>query len=119
MSGKPVAAKKATAGASGAAKPAAAATKKAPAKASVPVKAAKAENPLFPKRTKNLRVGGAVRPTGRDLTRFVKWPRYVSAPLQRVSAPAPSRFIAQSARALCRVACASRRPLPHRVSALA
>ena len=85
MSGKPAAAKKATAGVGGAAKPAAAA-KKAPAKAA-PAKAAKVENPLFPKRTKNLRVGGAVRPAGRDLTRFVKWPRYVSAAVIPARAP--------------------------------
>jgi len=31
---------------------------------------------LFEKRPKNLRIGGTVQPT-RDLTRFVRWPRYI------------------------------------------
>jgi large subunit ribosomal protein L7Ae len=36
----------------------------------------KAKNPLFVKRVKNLRVGGDIQPK-RDLTRYVKWPKYV------------------------------------------
>lgn len=36
----------------------------------------KSKNPLFVKRTKNLRVGGDMQPK-RDLTRYVKWPKYV------------------------------------------
>lgn len=51
------------------------AAKKAPA--------APVENPLFPSRPKNFRVGGDVRPAGRDLTRFVKWPRYVRLQRQK------------------------------------
>merc|ERR1712167_123679 len=31
---------------------------------------------LFEKRPKNLRIGGTVQPK-RDLTRFVRWPRYI------------------------------------------
>jgi hypothetical protein len=64
----PAAAKKAAGGGRG----------KVPAAAPAKVAAKPAENPLFPRRPKNLRVGGAVRTGGRDLTRFVKWPRYVS-----------------------------------------
>jgi hypothetical protein len=87
MSGK-ASKPKASSAAAGAAAPApapAAATKaagggrgKVPAAAPAKVAAKPAENPLFPRRPKNLRVGGAVRTGGRDLTRFVKWPRYVS-----------------------------------------
>mmetsp|Transcript_76960 Transcript_76960/g.168233 ORF Transcript_76960/g.168233 Transcript_76960/m.168233 type:complete len:268 (+) Transcript_76960:121-924(+) len=33
-------------------------------------------NPLFEKRPKNLRLGGDIQPK-RDLTRYVKWPKYV------------------------------------------
>ena len=31
---------------------------------------------LFKKRTRNFRIGGDIQPK-RDLTRFVKWPRYI------------------------------------------
>jgi large subunit ribosomal protein L7Ae len=41
------------------------------------------ESLLMPSQAKNLRVGGAVRPAGRDLTRFVKWPRNVRIQRQR------------------------------------
>ncbi len=34
-------------------------------------------NPLFPSKPKNFRVGGDIRVGGRDLSRFVRWPRYV------------------------------------------
>lgn len=37
---------------------------------------------MFPARPKNLRIGGTVRPT-RDLSRFVRWPRYVRIQRQR------------------------------------
>jgi len=54
-------------------------SKAAPAKAA----AKPGENPLMPARPKNLRVGGAPQPAGRDLTRFVKWPRNVRIQRQR------------------------------------
>ena len=34
------------------------------------------KNPLFESRPKNFRIGGDIQPK-RDLTRFVKWPKYV------------------------------------------
>ena len=41
------------------------------------VKASKVKrNPLFEKRPRNFRVGGDIQPT-RDLTRFVRWPKYI------------------------------------------
>jgi len=40
-------------------------------------------DPLFPSKPRNHRIGGAVRPKGRDLSRFVKWPRYVRIQRQR------------------------------------
>eukprot|EP00594_Rhizosolenia_setigera_P008330 CAMPEP_0178958190 /NCGR_PEP_ID=MMETSP0789-20121207/11448_1 /TAXON_ID=3005 /ORGANISM="Rhizosolenia setigera, Strain CCMP 1694" /LENGTH=260 /DNA_ID=CAMNT_0020640755 /DNA_START=124 /DNA_END=906 /DNA_ORIENTATION=- len=40
-------------------------------------------DPLFPARPKNKGIGGDVRPRGRDLSRFVKWPRYVRIQRQR------------------------------------
>jgi large subunit ribosomal protein L7Ae len=48
--------------------------KKAPAK--------KVANPLFPARPKSFRIGGAIQPT-RDLSRFVRWPRYIRIQRQR------------------------------------
>jgi large subunit ribosomal protein L7Ae len=40
-------------------------------------KASKAKrNPLFEKRARNFRIGGDIQPT-RDLTRFVRWPKYI------------------------------------------
>jgi len=40
------------------------------------------KNPLFEKRPKNFGIGGDIRP-GRDLTRFVRWPRYIKLQRQR------------------------------------
>eukprot|EP01038_Epipyxis_sp_PR26KG_P011680 gene11680-15640_t len=56
--------------------------------AAAPAKAVKAKktttpSPLFPSRPKSLRIGGAVRPKGRDLSRFVRWPRYVRIQRQK------------------------------------
>lgn len=45
-----------------------------------PMVAKPSEDPLFPARERNPRIGGAIRPTT-DLSRFVKWPRNVK--LQR------------------------------------
>jgi large subunit ribosomal protein L7Ae len=42
----------------------------------------KAENPLFPKRPKNFRIGGDIR-AKKDLSRFVKWPKNVRIQRQR------------------------------------
>ena len=42
----------------------------------------KGPNPLFEKRPKNFGIGGDIQPK-RDLTRFVKWPRYVRVQRQR------------------------------------
>jgi large subunit ribosomal protein L7Ae len=47
-----------------------------------PVKAAAAD-PLFPARPRTFQVGGDIRPAGRDLSRFVKWPVYVRIQRQR------------------------------------
>jgi large subunit ribosomal protein L7Ae len=58
------------------AKPTAAAGKKA-------VKAPSVANPLFPARVKSNRIGGDLRPKGRDLSRFVRWPRYVRLQRQK------------------------------------
>lgn len=52
--------------------------KAAPAKAS----SSKAD-PLFPSRPRSFNVGGSIRPTGRDLSRFVRWPKYVRIQRQR------------------------------------
>jgi large subunit ribosomal protein L7Ae len=57
------------------AKPAAASGKK--------VKAAPVANPLFPSKPKSNRIGGDIRPKGRDLSRFVRWPRYVRLQRQK------------------------------------
>mmetsp|Transcript_4097 Transcript_4097/g.6250 ORF Transcript_4097/g.6250 Transcript_4097/m.6250 type:complete len:266 (-) Transcript_4097:103-900(-) len=35
------------------------------------------EDPLFPSRKRNFRIGGDILPKKRDLGRYVKWPRYV------------------------------------------
>lgn len=51
-----------------------------------PVKAAKGPavpSPLFPARPRSQRVGGDIRPTTRDLSRFVRWPRYVRLQRQK------------------------------------
>ena len=34
------------------------------------------KNPLFSKNPRNFRIGGDIQPK-RDLTRFVKWPKYI------------------------------------------
>mmetsp|Transcript_7723 Transcript_7723/g.11636 ORF Transcript_7723/g.11636 Transcript_7723/m.11636 type:complete len:261 (+) Transcript_7723:70-852(+) len=39
-------------------------------------------NPLMPSKPKNLRVGGDVQPT-KDVSRFVRWPRYVRVQRQK------------------------------------
>jgi len=43
----------------------------------------KKADPLFPARPRATGIGGAIRPQGRDLSRFVKWPRYVRLQRQR------------------------------------
>jgi len=60
--------------------------KKVGAKPTATGKKAKAPaqaNPLFPARPKSLRIGGDIRPKGRDLSRFVRWPRYVRLQRQK------------------------------------
>lgn len=39
-------------------------------------------NPLYPSTPRSFRIGGAIQPT-RDLSRFVKWPRYIRVQRQR------------------------------------
>merc|ERR1712183_123830 len=41
-----------------------------------------AKNPLFKKNPRNFRIGGDIQPK-RDLTRFVKWPKYVRIQRQK------------------------------------
>merc|ERR1712238_259315 len=43
----------------------------------------KKADPLFPARPRATGIGGAIRPQGRDLSRFVKWPRYIRLQRQR------------------------------------
>ena len=40
-------------------------------------------NPLFPSKAKSFRIGGDVKVSGRDLSRFVRWPRYVRLQRQK------------------------------------
>lgn len=40
-------------------------------------------NPLFPSTPKSTRIGQDIRPKGRDLSRFVRWPRYVRLQRQK------------------------------------
>merc|ERR1719223_309067 len=47
------------------------------------VKAAPVANPLHPSKAKNFRVGNDVRVAGRDLSRYVRWPRYVRLQRQK------------------------------------
>eukprot|EP00569_Conticribra_weissflogii_P002742 CAMPEP_0171338392 /NCGR_PEP_ID=MMETSP0878-20121228/7299_1 /TAXON_ID=67004 /ORGANISM="Thalassiosira weissflogii, Strain CCMP1336" /LENGTH=263 /DNA_ID=CAMNT_0011840169 /DNA_START=50 /DNA_END=841 /DNA_ORIENTATION=- len=54
------------------------------AKKAVPTKAPTKADPLFPSRPRSFNVGGAIRPAGRDLSRFVRWPKYVRIQRQRV-----------------------------------
>lgn len=56
--------------------------RRAPAKPA-PTKKKAAPNPLFPARPRNFRIGGDIRPKGRDLGRFVKWPRNVRLQRQK------------------------------------
>jgi len=42
----------------------------------------KHKSPLFEKRPKNFGIGGDIRP-GRDMTRFVRWPRYIRLQRQK------------------------------------
>lgn len=51
--------------------------------AAAPKKAASVPNPLFPSTPKSTRIGQDIRPTGRDLSRFVRWPRYVRIQRQK------------------------------------
>lgn len=54
------------------------------AAASAATKTKSAPDPLFPARPRNFQVGGgAIRPAGRDLSRFVKWPVYIRIQRQR------------------------------------
>lgn len=45
--------------------------------------AVKKADPMFPSRPRSSGIGGAIRPRGRDLSRFVKWPRYIRIQRQR------------------------------------
>jgi large subunit ribosomal protein L7Ae len=46
-------------------------------------KAVKAIDPLYPPRPRASGIGGDIRPQGRDLSRFVRWPKYVRIQRQR------------------------------------
>uniref|UniRef100_A0A7S1ZT64 60S ribosomal protein L7a n=1 Tax=Trieres chinensis TaxID=1514140 RepID=A0A7S1ZT64_TRICV len=52
-------------------------------KATTSSASSKKADPLFPSRPRASRIGGAIRPKGCDLSRFVKWPRYVRIQRQR------------------------------------
>jgi large subunit ribosomal protein L7Ae len=52
-------------------------------KSKAPVVKVSKVDPLFPSRPRSFNVGGAIRPAGRDLSRFVKWPKYVRIQRQR------------------------------------
>ena len=54
-------------------------SKSKPVESSTPKKA----DPLFPSKPRSFNVGGAIRPKGRDLSRFVRWPKYVRIQRQR------------------------------------
>ena len=54
--------------------------KSAKKESKAPVKAA---DPLFPARPRAFGIGGDIRPGGRDLSRFVRWPKYVRIQRQR------------------------------------
>jgi len=45
-------------------------------------KVEKKVNPLFEKKPRNFRVGNSIQPT-RNLTRFVKWPKYIAFQRQK------------------------------------
>merc|ERR1712174_183410 len=55
-------------------------------KAKAPSKTPSKADPLFPSRPRSFGVGGNIRPTGRDLSRFVRWPKYVRKQRQKESA---------------------------------
>jgi len=59
------------------------APKKGSKKQTKPVAAKKTSDPLFPSKAKAFGIGGDIRPQGRDLSRFVKWPKYVRIQRQR------------------------------------
>jgi len=46
------------------------------------IKKKEEKNPLFEKRTRNFGIGGNIQPK-RDLTRFVRWPKYIRIQRQR------------------------------------
>lgn len=52
-------------------------------KAKTVTKAPTKADPLFPSKPRSFNVGGAIRPAGRDLSRFVRWPKYVRIQRQR------------------------------------
>jgi len=58
-------------------------TKKTTAKKGTPAPKESKADPLFPSRPKNFGIGQNVQPKGKDLSRFVKWPRYVRLQRQR------------------------------------
>jgi len=58
------------------------ATKKGGKAVKAPVPKRKAD-PLFPPRPRQSGIGGAIRPRGLDLSRFVRWPKYVRIQRQR------------------------------------
>jgi len=67
-----------------------AAPSKAPVKKAAPAKkggkkakSPKAASPLFPSRPRSFRIGGDIRPKNRDLSRFVRWPKYVRLQRQK------------------------------------
>ena len=46
-------------------------------------KVVKAADPLYPSTPRTYGIGGDIRPSGRDLSRFVRWPKYVRIQRQR------------------------------------
>jgi len=58
-------------------------TQKAVAKVTPYQKKDKEENPLFEKRPRRFGIGQDLPPTNRDLTRLVKWPKYIRLQRQR------------------------------------
>jgi large subunit ribosomal protein L7Ae len=56
--------------------------KKAKEKRAAKLKKVDTKNPLFEKRAKNFGIGGDLHP-GRDVTRFVRWPKYIRLQRQR------------------------------------
>ncbi|VEU38421.1 unnamed protein product [Pseudo-nitzschia multistriata] len=59
------------------------APKKGSKKQSKPAAVKKSADPLYPSKAKTFGIGGDIRPQGRDLSRFVKWPKYVRIQRQR------------------------------------